>query len=226
VRNFVETTASALIIRSLPLARPDTDTRARLIVGQSAEVLGESLDRKWLFIDGPAGDGWVSRAYLRELVEVPLVVRTKWPRVPNGRKEISALFGLPCSPAAERGRVDLPASLPLSWAPAQRVTRFSCHELLVPVFTSVFTQLHARGFWNLLEDFGGCYNCREVRGTTTKTSTHSWGIGIDVNAKQNPLGARPRMPQQVIGVFSDHGFTWGGNWSRPDGMHFQYATGY
>lgn len=226
MREFIETTASALVIRALPIVRADTDTRARLIAGQRAEVLGESRDGKWVFIDGPTGDGWVSRAYVRELEEPPLILTPKWPRVPNGRKEISAMFGLPCSPAAGAGRVTMPAELKLSWAPAQRVTRWACHELLVPVFTSVFEQIHDRGLWHLLEDFGGCYNCREVRGTTSKTSTHSWGIGIDVNALQNPLGARPKMPAQIIGVFRDHGFTWGGEWNRPDGMHFQYATGY
>lgn len=78
----------------------------------------------------------------------------------------------------------------------------------------------------MLEDFGGCYNCREQRGRTVKSSTHSWGIGIDLNTLQNPLGRKPKMPAEITAIFKEHGFVWGGTWSRPDGMHYQYATGY
>ena len=225
---LVTTTANALIIRTLPVQNPATDSKVRFLAGQAAEVLGVSLDKKWSFIDGPAGDGWVSTAYLSPLPQntptAPVV--QKWPRVPTGRTEIEALFGPPCKPICERGRIDLPKALPLSWDMDTKVTRVACHELLEPVFESVFNTIHARGLWNLLEDYGGVHQCREVRGTSSKVSTHSWGIGCDLNARQNPLGARPRMPGQIVAIFADHGFTWGGTFSRPDGMHFQYARGY
>ena len=221
----VRTTATKLILRSRPTGGPDTDTGLRLARGEAAVALGESYDKEWVFVDAPSAAGWVSAAYLED---APARLEPRHPGlpVPNGRGEIVEVFGDPCEDACESGRVALPAPLPLSWAPQQRVTRFACHEKMVPVFTAVFADIHGRGLWHLLEDFGGCYNCREQRGSNAKTSTHSWGIGIDLNAKQNPLGAAPKMPQEIVAVFREHGFVWGGEWSRPDGMHFQYATGY
>lgn len=225
---LVETTASKLILRSAPFARADTDTGQRFVRGQTAIALGETFDKQWTFLDAPAGDGWASAAYLAPATApAPTTsLPSSWPRLPNGRAEIIAVFGQPCQPVCESGRVTLPATLPLSWALSQKVTRFACHELMEDVFATVFAEIHRRGFWPLLEDFGGCYNCREQRGTNAKTSTHSWGIGIDINALQNPLGAPPKMPQEIVEVFREYGFQWGGTWSRPDGMHFQYATGY
>lgn len=225
---LVRGTAKSLKLRTQPVATPDTDSGKRLTLGQYAASHGESWDKDWQFVEGPDGSGWASAQYLEpaEAAFPPPLIKPGWPRVPNGKAEIIALFGEPCKPICESGRVTMPASLPLSWAPTQRVTRFACHELLVPVFTSVFAEIHRRGFWGLLEDFGGCYNCREQRGRTVKSSTHSWGIGIDLNTLQNPLGRKPKMPAEITAIFKEHGFVWGGTWSRPDGMHYQYATGY
>lgn len=227
---LVYTKVHALILRSRPLIYLNTDTGRRLISGQTAAALGETFDKKWQFLVAPAGDGWASTTYL---VDVPAVVPSappqriqQWPLVPKGYDGIIHLFGPPCKPVCEQGRVTLPAPLPLSWNRSQQIQRFSCHESLAPVFTSVFMEIHRRSYWPLLEDFGGCYNCREQRGLNAKPSTHSWGIGIDLNTIQNPLGTKPNMPVQIIHIFTDHGFTWGGVWSRPDGMHFQYATNY
>lgn len=226
-QKLVHTVASALILRTLPEVKPTTDSGARLIKGQAAIAHGETYDGQWVYLQAPAGQGWAAKSYLAPVdAPPPSIILPKWPRVPRGRDEIVALFGEPCKPLCEAGRAVLPAPLPLSWSPITKVTRFACHELMEDVFTSVFAAIHSRGYWSLLEDFGGCYNCREQRGTNAKTSTHSWGIGIDVNSVTNPLGAVPKMPKQLIAIFADHGFEWGGKWKRPDGMHFQYATGY
>lgn len=226
---IVRTSAHALILRNAPLVKPDTDTGARLISGQVATAVGESFDKKWLYILAPAGNGWASVGYLSRTPATsvtPIVVPPRWPRVPRGLAEIEELFGEPCKPLCEAGRVKLPLALPLSWDPTQKVTRFACHELVAPVFESVFKEIHRRDFWKLLVNFGGCYNCREQRGADSKRSTHAWGIGIDLNTEGNELGVKPTMPEPIIKIFADHGFVWGGTWKRPDGMHFQYATGY
>lgn len=229
---IVRTTARSLVLRTRPQATPNTDTQKRFLHEQTATALGESFDGEWLFIDAPMGAGWASKQFLVDApVAAPVpssafVIPAGWPKVPHGRDQIIQTFGPPCEDVCEQGRVTIPHALPLSWAPQQLVTRFACHVLMVPVFASVFAEIDARGHWHLLEDFGGCFNCREQRGSNAKSSTHSWGIGIDINAKSNPLGAVPTMPQAIIDVFREHGFTYGGTWSRPDGMHFQYATGY
>jgi hypothetical protein len=221
--------ASALRIRETPEGR---DLGGRLVHGQVARVHGSSWDGAWMFVQVPAGMGWAASRFLEEL---PPAGRfepdPEWPRVPHGLEELGATFGEPGANASTQGLVEVPEELQdnlarvLSWDPTRKVRSFRCHRLLEPVFVSVFTELYRRGLWDLLEDFGGCYNYRRARGLD-KLSTHSWGIAVDLNVISNPLGARPAMDRRIVGIFEDHGFLWGGHFPRPDGMHFQYATGY
>lgn len=220
----VQCTASALRIRSLPVVGTSTDTGKRLIHEQTAIAYGESLDSKWAYIDAPAGRGWCSTQYLDVLVGPPVFTSPAWPKVPTGYAEIVRIFGSPGSAPCSSGRVTLPASLKLGWAD-QTVSRVACHKLLEDVLTSVFNEIHRRGYWELIETFDGIYNDRTVT-KSQKISIHSWGLGPDLNASTNRLGAKPTMDSRIIAIFQDHGFVWGGQWSRPDGMHFQYAKGY
>ena len=71
-----------------------------------------------------------------------------------------------------------------------------------------------------LKTWDGCFNVRKMRGLTAM-SLHSWGIAIDVNAKENPLNATPVLSRTFVKCFEDAGFDWGGRWKRKDGMHFQ-----
>jgi hypothetical protein len=223
---IVRCTASALIIRSLPVMGTGTDTGHRMVNAQHADAHGTSLDGGWLYVDAPAARGWCSRKYLTVVAtdEPPEVVTDPaWPKVPHGEAEIRRLYGSPGSAVASAGRVQLPA--PLKRWDGQTITVFACHKLLEDVFTSVFAEIHRREFWSLLETYDGCYNDRTVT-SSQKTSVHAWGIGVDLNAATNRLGAVPKMDRRIVAIFDDHGFQWGGEWNRPDGMHFQRATGY
>jgi hypothetical protein len=229
-----------------------------MIREQSASAHGTSLDSLWLYVDAPSGRGWVAKRYTEEIEE--FIPSPAWPKVPNGLAEIKRVFGEPGRAICNAGRVHLAQGLPLSWEMNTKVTVVSCHKLIEDVLQSVFDTIHARGYWNLLQDWGGCYNYRpskvqqpddelqlemdsavqsqlasiaEAEGVVmaemraaSKLSTHAWGIGLDINVKQNPLRARPKMDPRIVAIFRDHGFKWGGDWSRPDGMHFQFATGY
>lgn len=220
-------TASALRIRD----RPDGgDTGLRVIHDQVVRAHGISWDKGWIYVDAPAGAGWASAQYL-QAAEEPEIREPSWPEVPHGLVAIRETFGEAGSPDCTAGTVALPEELrarkgvPLAWDGSARAWRFHCHVLLEPVFVSVFTEIIRRGHWGLIEDWGGCYNYRRARGLQ-KLSTHSWGIAVDLNVAANPLGATPTMPDELVRIFEDHGFLWGGRWSRPDGMHFQWATGY
>ncbi len=109
---------------------------------------------------------------------------------------------------------------------------FICHRLVVPKFQMAFRNLVARGLAEELKTFDGCYNPRLKRGSSSwltagsnSWSTHSWGIAIDLNAPWNAFGQRIfEMTQEFVGCFRDAGFVWGGDWSYPDAMHFQYCT--
>jgi hypothetical protein len=74
---------------------------------------------------------------------------------------------------------------------------------------------------------GGCWGPREQKstdGTSGRTlSRHSWGGAIDINPSANPQGAIPKMDRRLIEIFRRHGFTWGGYFPTPDGMHFEYV---
>jgi D-alanyl-D-alanine carboxypeptidase len=64
------------------------------------------------------------------------------------------------------------------------------------------------------------YENRAVRGGVAK-SNHAFGIAIDINALANPLGTTGDMPTEVVRQWEAEGGGWGGDWSRPDPMHFE-----
>ena len=61
---------------------------------------------------------------------------------------------------------------------------------------------------------------RDIRGESSK-STHAFGIAIDVNALENLLGTTGNIPEEVVRQWEIEGGEWGGDWSRPDPMHFE-----
>lgn len=124
-------------------------------------------------------------------------------------------------------RVGLPFPLLLSWDHSRSIGQFSCHKRLATVFESVFATILDRGLQARIKTFGGCFAFRPQR-SGVKLSTHSWGIAIDLNPETNSQGSAGDMDSQVIEVFREAGFAWGGDWSggRRDPMHFQFCTGY
>lgn len=64
------------------------------------------------------------------------------------------------------------------------------------------------------------YLNREVRGGDAKSS-HAFGVAVDINATTNVLGTRGDMPEEVVAQWEAEGGRWGGNWARPDPMHFE-----
>jgi hypothetical protein len=100
---------------------------------------------------------------------------------------------------------------------------FTCHRLVVPKFRMAFENVVRRGFAGQLKTFNGCYDPRFKRGGNT-WSAHSWGIAIDINAPWNAFGqSNFEMSRKLAQCFKNVGFIWGGDWSYPDAMHFQYC---
>lgn len=64
------------------------------------------------------------------------------------------------------------------------------------------------------------YFNRDIRGAEGK-SNHAYGIAIDINALTNILGTAGDMPEEVVHQWETEGGDWGGDWSRPDPMHFE-----
>ena len=104
-----------------------------------------------------------------------------------------------------------------------------CHRLVVPYVRGALAEIEAGGLADLLsrDDFqlaGGCWVPRFNRGGDPgySLSRHSWGAAIDFNPSSNRYGAEPTMPVAIIDIFRRWGFSWGGTWTVPDGMHFEW----
>lgn len=75
------------------------------------------------------------------------------------------------------------------------------------------------------------YAKRPVRGYADIPSEHSTGTAVDFNAPAHPIGkkntfspAKRAKIRQIVKDF-DGAVRWGGEWSRPDDMHFELIGG-
>ncbi len=102
--------------------------------------------------------------------------------------------------------------------------RFTCHERVFPPLIAAMKALKSRGHPGVIRNFAGCYNARMVmRIPTAAISHHAWAAAVDINSLSNPYGAPPRQPPILVNVMRARGFTWGGTWTVPDGMHFEFS---
>ena len=175
---------------------------------------------------------------LSAVIATPLASLEK-PGVPHGIAEITAAFGDITEYIKSDGTLDprwgaemlgvaaSPFRLMLSFAPTKTITHFSCHKRLIEVFQNAFTRIQSSGMQTSITSFGGCFAFRRQR-TGARLSTHSWGIAIDLNPESNAQGTDGRMDAELVKLFQDAGFEWGGNWhgKTKDPMHFQFCTGY
>jgi D-alanyl-D-alanine carboxypeptidase len=124
-------------------------------------------------------------------------------------------------------RVNLPFPLRLSWDRSRTILQMTCHQRLTSVSAGIFGCIQERGLQEKISSFGGCFAFRPQR-SGNKLSAHSWGIAIDLNPESNQQGSSGNMDAELIEVFRQAGFEWGGDWDAKsrDPMHFQFCTGY
>lgn len=176
---------------------------------------------------------------------LPLVLASHWsginwqdehrnyPDRPSGYSQIVNVFGQPCG------------------APADAITRkWIAYDNDRTYNLTFHRKLGGRGT-NLLNDQGGAstnldndvwghinvkhlnryvkhgiygYACRYINGTT-KWSTHSWGIAVDVSSAYEPSGnCGSNVNYQHADIWKNHNWHWGRTFC--DSMHFQYAINY
>jgi D-alanyl-D-alanine carboxypeptidase-like protein len=106
-----------------------------------------------------------------------------------------------------------------------------CHRMVVPYIRAALVEVESSGLAPALDraDFqvaGGCFNPRFNRGADPgySLSRHSWGIAIDFNPTTNQYGDHPTLSPEIVNIFRRWGFSWGGAWSVPDGMHFEWFS--
>lgn len=100
--------------------------------------------------------------------------------------------------------------------------RIYCNRAMVKPLEKALKFIIERQLIDQLKTWDGCFNIRQKRGAASP-SIHSWGLAIDINAAWNPFGKPPTMDKKLVQCFKDAGFDWGGDWQKPDGMHFQLA---
>lgn len=99
----------------------------------------------------------------------------------------------------------------------------ACNKRIIPQLTGAMNELIRRGLAGLIRTSNGCYSPRMQVGNTYALSRHAYGIAVDVNATRNPYGETPAQDPRLVEVMERWGFTWGGRWLVPDGMHFEFV---
>lgn len=102
----------------------------------------------------------------------------------------------------------------------------TCHRAILPQLRAALEEVRSEGLGHTIDadDYGGCFSPRfiglEPRG---RLSHHTWGIAIDMNVTDNAFGTKADLDPRLVQIMERHGFTWGGRWLVPDGMHFEWV---
>lgn len=105
--------------------------------------------------------------------------------------------------------------------------RARCHVAIVDDLSAALAEVAAAGLAGAIDvananAYGGCYAPRYSR-ISGYLSRHTYAMAFDTNTVANCQGCRPRMHCDVVRIFRRHGFAWGGNFRRADGMHFEWV---
>lgn len=106
-------------------------------------------------------------------------------------------------------------------------------DLISPLINTL-TLLESKGLHKEIKTFDGIFNVRCIRGYEDPCvlSIHAYGLAIDLNAKDNPLGysqskAKKKgltpFTNEFFDVWRETGWTCGIDFKRKDGMHFQWT---
>ena len=93
----------------------------------------------------------------------------------------------------------------------------------MPAVRDALQSLRDDGLEHLVQarTYGGCWHPRVI-GSSRTLSHHSWGVSIDLNViAGDPFGAE--LDPRLVEAFTDRGFIWGGEFLRPDPVHFDFV---
>jgi hypothetical protein len=160
------------------------------------------------------------------------------PLRPDGLAAVIATFGDPRPFVNEKEiweanalvTVPLPIRLIYAYDVTKSVGRVRAHRSLAEHLAETLVACLRAGVPLHRLKYGGCYQWRSKR-TSSELSLHTWGIAVDIEPAENPLGDEwkddgTRLDLRVIATFKSFGWFWGGDFSRTkDPQHFQWATG-
>jgi D-alanyl-D-alanine carboxypeptidase-like protein len=105
--------------------------------------------------------------------------------------------------------------------------KVQCNRALFPQLRGALAEVEREGLAKFIvrKDYAGCYSGRFLnRNPEAGISHHAWGVALDINASTNQFGQSPHQDPRVVSIFRTWGFTWGGRWLLPDGMHLEFVS--
>ena len=210
----------------------------------SSEVLFSIDDARSFGFDRPSsiwitgvGDLDALDARLAEITQLDDWVRYSRSWDPSGVDGVPSTMRLKSLVGEFEYRFDGPVQITMdpSWIAANIVRHefpivgaMWCNRHAIPGIHAALAEIEASGLAGAIDvgdtrRNGGCWNPRRIRGSSGgAVSRHAWGLAFDINPATNAWGTEPTLDPRVVEIFRSHGFAWGGTWTRPDGMHFEW----
>jgi hypothetical protein len=112
-------------------------------------------------------------------------------------------------------------------APSDGSIRF--HKEAAQALKGAFAEIEKQGLLKQVLSWDGGYFPAVTRGSDNRLSAHAFGTAFDINAAYNsfgktssPAGTKGSV-RDLVPIFEKYGFRWGGNYQRPDPMHFEFT---
>lgn len=102
----------------------------------------------------------------------------------------------------------------------------TCNKAMLPQLSAALRRVEKAGLASKIHraEYGGCYVPRFIaRDPSRGLSFHTFGTAIDLNVPGNQRGTVGEIDRQVVNIFIQCGFNWGGTWNYTDPMHFELA---
>ena len=123
--------------------------------------------------------------------------------------------------------VDFPFYLPLSNGKKARGCQI--HRKCKPSLLKALRELEQNHLQGLIHSFDGSFVPRHIGWKAGRPlSTHAWGIAVDLNTAEFPMGSLKVQARALVETMANHGFACGQNggglWANTmDPMHFEYT---
>ena len=102
-----------------------------------------------------------------------------------------------------------------------------CHRLVRDRLLALWQAWEDAGLLDRVLVWGGMWAPRTIRGNLQVLSNHAYATAFDVNAPWNGMGREPAQVgstgcvRELVPLAEQHGWRWGGDFRRRDGMHFE-----
>lgn len=109
-----------------------------------------------------------------------------------------------------------------TWITLANGVRLQVRREVAELARTLLNECLRRGY-QIRDDDSAGFVCRAVTGTPIP-SNHSWGLAIDLNWRDNPMGTTTTdFPRWMVELFWSYRWYWGGWYQNEDPMHLEYV---